>query len=95
MSLVLTPLAQLRFVRARLCPRDQAALWRAADVLAGRPGASGADAELPQALGGLRPGLMTLAAAPHLGCRRDAFGSDGSDGWVSVTGKFMLEWMLQ
>ena len=35
---------------------------------------------------------MTLAAAPHLGCRRDAFGSDG---WVSVTGKLMLEWMVQ
>ena len=64
MSLVLTHInssshfAQLRFVRARLRPA-QAALWRAADVLAGRPGVSGADAELPQALGGLRPGLMT------------------------------------
>ena len=38
----------------------QAALWRAADELVGRPGASDAHAELQQALSGLRPVLTRL-----------------------------------
>ena len=38
----------------------QAALWRAADELVGRPGASDAHAELQQALSGLKPVLTRL-----------------------------------
>ena len=38
-------LAQFGVMRARFCPAE-AAVWRAADVLAGRPGAGGAHAEL-------------------------------------------------
>ena len=63
------------------------ALRRAADELARRPGASGADAQLQQTLGGLRPGLARLNSPVMAQLQRPcsaSAGGFGSEGWVGV-----------
>ena len=80
-------------MRARLRPA-QAALRRAADALARRPGASDADAQLQQTLGGLRPGLARLNSPVMAQLQRPCSASAGSwvrglGGWL-VTGKVVV-----
>ena len=64
------------------------------DALARRPGASDADAQLQQTLGGLRPGLARLNSPVMAQLQRPCSASAGSwvrglGGWL-VTGKVVV-----